>query len=295
MLFSKGDKLGYTSIFIIFKIKAKNLFKYIDTQRSGEIADPIMSHFGISRWTELIGKYGEKSTLQLNILENELLSSVEKKLTGEYNYWDFSLATGTLSWYGGVNCTSIGVSSGDGFRALVGNMSIAHGDEYGSLVYEFPYTENIRIGDYLSFDVRISDTVGAGYELKLTLGGDGYSAESKTIIISNSDITKVYFDTSLLEGFGNISYIKLSARPLSGSSAEYSLALSDVSMHSLHYTSEELEDAVLESRRALREAQIDESNRSILSAKYIIAIVAVVLLMTVITFMVARKKIFFDK
>ncbi len=273
----------------------KNIFKYIDTQLASDVTEPVRKHFGVDSWKQLVSKYGEKSTIRISALQSELLDEPKGNIKGEFEYWDFALATGSLGWYGGVNCSSIAVSSSGGFRALVGNMSVGHGDEYGSVIYEFPYTEDISIGDYLSFDVFISDEVGASYELKLTLGGENYTAESRCIATASADTTRLYFDTSILNQFGNVKYLRLSARSLSGASDTYSLGLSEVILHSTSQSSDELEEAVLRSRRELREAQTEEQKGSALPTKYVIVIFAGVLFMSVITIMVARKKDFFER
>ncbi len=272
----------------------KNIYKYIDSQRSDEVTDPVRVHFGIDSWNDIIAKYVTKNEIRLKVIENELFSEPIANIKGDFSFWDFSLATGSLGWYGGVNCTALGVSSLVGSRALVGNMSVAHGDEYGDMVYEFAYTEDLCIGDYLSFDVLINDELSASYELKLTLGGENYVVESKYLLAGNSEFTRLYFDTSTLEDFGNVKYLKLSARSLSGSINEFSLSLAEMNLHSASKNSEELEEAVLNSRSELRQAMNEVQKRNALSTKYVIAISIAILFMTVVTIMVARKKTFFN-
>ena len=152
----------------------------------------------------------------------------------------------------------------------------------------------ICIGDYLSFDVLVDGQNGASYEIKLTLGGENYVGEAKALLSGNSELKKLYFDTSVLSEVGNVKYIKLSARSLSGKTDEFSLALSNMSLHSVTKTSEELQDAVIESRNELRQAQNEAQKQNMLSTKHIIIISVAILFMAVATIIVARRKTFFN-
>ena len=173
-------------------------------------------------------------------------------------------------------------------------MSVGHGDEYGSMVYEFAYTEDICIGDYLSFDVSVKDELASSYEIKLILGGEDYVAESKQILLANSDATRFYFDTSIISSLDNVKYLKISARPLSDKDDSFSLALSNMSLYSSTKNSEELEDAVINSRNELRQAQTEVQKGNTLPTKYIIVLLIAVLFMAVVTIIVSRKKTFFN-
>ncbi len=257
------------------------LVKYIDTEKNkhGELCHSALKVFSADSWEELISGY-DSSLIGYRILrETESLSSFPENISGKYSLWDFSTAFGVQEWFEGNNCTSVYIdSNADGERALCAVMEKT--GTYSDMVYNYEFSDDISLMQYLGFDIFVDDESGALYEISVLLGGDDHRIETYKAV-KGGERDEIIIDTRLHNEMKKLDYIRISIRHINeGDDGKYKLYLHSVNAYSDKMSDGELENAITRARALARNASMPTASLSVSKPKYefIIAIAVIVVL-----------------
>ncbi len=161
---------------------------------------------------------------------------------GSYTAWDFTTATGTLGWYGGVDCRDVTMhSESKGGRSLTALMSGM--GEYADLAYHFPTATDLSFAPMISMDLAVAGAANARYEIQLRLCGASDTVIASSIVMTGQKQTLCLDLTDTAAALSDLNALRIVARPLDGACESFTLCLFSISLGSM-----KLDDTALAER-----------------------------------------------
>jgi len=268
-----------------------NTVRYIDSNLSDDHidTDKILNYFGFSDWEDEIDGFSEKDIVSSTIIKNKLYHKSPISITGSYNYFDFSSASGMSGWFSGSECT--GLSSGKtdfgkGLTARFSNNSVG-----GCFIaYKYKYLESFKYTDLISIDFSI-DTVdetteiGSDYGVYIILGGEDFQFEYVAEGLAPKQKYTVYADVSNLTELNEVKYIQIGSFGEVTDSHEHRMHIYSVNAESSQYSDEELAELIESERERLK----SDETEATLNRVAVAFIVACVIITAVVMIMVSRR------
>lgn len=161
---------------------------------------------------------------------------------GSYTAWSFTTATGTLGWYGGVDCRDVTMHSeskdGRSLTALMSGMG-----EYADLAYHFPTATDLSFAPMFRMELAVAGAANTRYEIQLRLCGKSDTVIASAIVMTGEKQTLCLDLTDAAATLSDLNALRIVARPLDGACESFTLCLFSVALGSM-----ELEDAALAER-----------------------------------------------
>lgn len=262
----------------------------IDAGRFDVLCTPILSYLGVSSFGELYPGHQKEAlythdVIYTNLTEQGYASGITP--IGSYSLWSFSHAVGTLNWYAGRDCSELSVISGDFGKALTASLRSLGDRKYAEIGHNFTTTENYSFAPYLRFELGIKGKASTPYEVRVQLIGETVIAYGSAVVESG-ELQTLYLDlSSCAEGLSSVRSMRISARPLDSSSADYSLCLQSVTLQSISYNDEELARRIAEERKEgepsdeIKDNFKDRTTAIIVTAALIVCSVAIAAVLVV--------------
>jgi hypothetical protein len=232
--------------------------KYIDTSLGLQSTSELLQYFDAKSWNELPGITLESFSVNNSIASVLPSFELPSDIIGSFDYFDFSSSIFTDGWYRGVGCKSIKVDYSDSSKkALKAELSLLN-NGIGQLVYAYPQHENMTHTPYISFDIRVSDSLEDSlYEVEIVLGNSASKLESSCVLKGN-EATSIVLDISGYDKANTVENIKISVRSIYGDADTATLWLDGISGHSKDNTSEKLEELIGKDRDAINNSLEEE-------------------------------------
>ncbi len=259
-----------------------HMAKYINTDRYDDFCAPALTAIGINGISDLYPAMQSASFRQRRIVSATLTPGSyanAHKVTGSYDFWDFSTATDTLGWYAGNACGALSVLAGeDGAHALHGVCS-TNGD-YADISYHFALPVDLSFAPLWQAVIAVSGTPGTRYELQIRLIGD-QSVSYASAIVSAGEAHSLFFDLSQSAfALGQLRNVRILARPLDVEVADFELSLSKITLESTTLSHAELAQRASEIRQSIaQEDAVPEAKKDYTIA---LGITGAVLLVSVV-------------
>ncbi len=234
-----------------------HLVTQIDTQNSSNVLSAVLPTLGVSAFTELYPAYTpaalQSRQLLLQALSEQGYANGKTPL-GSHEMWNFSDATGVMSWYAGQSCGELSVLA----RALTARLTPINGG-FSDMAYHFEGTDDLSFAPLMRFSVGIDGAAGAPYEVQVRLIGVGADVIASAVLTSGGT-HELYLDledhAALLS---QLECIRVLARPLNGSAEPFTLRLHTVVLESTTLTTGELADRIAADDGVAEEEQAEEN------------------------------------
>ena len=228
--------------------KIKYIVKYIDTSEGAKRTASILTRLGLSSWGELIWGFNAENMVQMLLTEGILSDNMGSSIKGSYKLFDFSAANSSKGWYAGNRCDALSVTVSDKYgKTLDASMraDLSEGDEYADISYVFAYPESLENTPLMSLLLAVDcdDAPDAVFEVKLVIGSpSGYIEARNTVAAGNMKFLTMVMDVS--DYIGEITYMRLSVKPVMGGVRNFMLHLREVSMDSRNFDSQTLSEKI---------------------------------------------------
>ena len=227
------------------------ILKNINSHNSSEAAEStknLLALFKQENWSEILGANEFKSTSLQKNYSADALSSLPKKLKGEFCYFDFSKEFLPNGWTNGVGSTDLRIDYLlTGEKALKATMLLGN-DDFCDIIYNYEYAENISYTPYIKLNLEIiAEQLYPLFEIKFTFKGVNSTFESSSIVRGNTP-TEVILDMTSAKDFSLLENVKISVRSLDDAADIAVLSIRDITGYSKKYSNVELSDLIKRER-----------------------------------------------
>ena len=215
------------------------LATHINTSHSAAVLSPILATLKIGSFTEIYPSYQE------SVLQNHRLIRLDLKdgayaggqvPVGSYALWNFSTASGAPEWYEGYACNALSVLN----RALTARFSATGGGEYAEFAHHTVSERDYSFAPLMRLQMGLDGEAGSLYEVQVRLMGSGTTVIASAVM-SAGETKELYLDLSdYADRLAHLRCVRILARPLNDSAAEYTLRLHTVYLESTVLSNEEL-------------------------------------------------------
>lgn len=265
------------------------VMKKIDTKDAG-ISDFAKDIFKISDWKDEMGGFDVSKT-ETRILLDSLKINAEpsRDVLGKYAYWNFETQSAG-GWYAGAGCSGVSIENtkteGRSLTARFSTVGTVVG-EYSFFAYEYEDGESFKYNDYLILDLVISADTGRDFEVNVSLGGNGFSYEYKSVELLAGKRYTVCIELDEVTAANSIEYIRIGSKDLTANMDAYSISVYSISAASKKYSDAELAKLIEEEREIKEEQKSPQENPKTF---WVIIVAATVLLTAAVMIMVGRSK-----
>ena len=279
-----GNMRGFSDI--------SNLFTYIDTKESASVTQNLLPYFDVDSWASIACAPYNGSYDWRTLYRTAPSFDVPSNVKGSFSYFDFSTSANLNTWFAGEACKAVRLNyPATGGKALqMENAAMER--EYAEAFCLYEYPENLIYTPYVAFRVAIEEkgtVTDSLYEIAIASGTDRITivstaslqaGKTETIVLDLSEYVTDYMSD----------YWRISIRPLSGESKEYSLWIYDIVGYSTEYGDAALAEKIEEERLRIRNLENaddghDGKNETVWM---IVGIVGVVLMIGIGVFILLR-------
>ena len=221
----------------------QHLVTHIDTDSSAEVLAPILESLRVDSLAQIFPNFNASSLkhhsiIRLPLQENAYQSGAQP--IGSYDLWSFTTTTDTLGWYAGYACTDVSVLG----NALNATFKSTGGEEYAELAYHYSSIKNFSFAPLMRLRVTLDGESAVPFEVQVRLLGESTTVISSVVMLGGST-NDLFLDFSgALSGINALRGIRIMARPLESTTAEYNLKLHTLTLESTTLNSEQLADRI---------------------------------------------------
>ena len=233
----------------------------IDTENKINCITPYAKYLGVSSWQDIIGNDVDVPTNR-TLIKEEFYTGTPDWINGEFCYVDFSSSSVYELMKKGQNCSSL-ISEYDSsgervLRVVSDKMSVG---EYMDTLCLFEYEESYIYTDTLSLTLGVEENgknKNNVYELTVTLGNTDTRIDAFGTV-RGGEKAVLYFDVDDFSELSTATYMRISARCLTGDTEGVSLVMYDLKGYSAEYNSEELGELINDLRLRMQGIDNDDS------------------------------------
>ena len=221
----------------------QHLVTHIDTDSSAEVLAPILESLRVDSLAQIFPNFNASSLKHHSIIRLPLQENVYQsgaQPIGSYDLWSFTTTTDTLGWYAGYACTDVSVLG----NALNATFKSTGGEEYAELAYHYSSIKNFSFAPLMRLRVTLDGESAVPFEVQVRLLGESTTVISSVVMLGGST-NDLFLDFSgALSGINALRGIRIMARPLESTTAEYNLKLHTLTLESTTLNSEQLADRI---------------------------------------------------
>lgn len=242
-----------------YSTQLQETMRYIDTKAYfDEYEQYALDMIGIADWSILSVGETDKSNLR-TVRRNNFTDELDISVVGSYTVFDFSLPMHDNEWRAYANCSviSTGNQSVDHSAFLSASLLKNENFELSGIDCEFEYIMNFSAAPYLTLELQIAgDAIQSEREvMTISFFSDDHCVEYSGTI-ATSEWNHITIDLSDFEYNNRIDCIRVAVQNKSLPS-NTTLMIGNIIAHSEHYTEDEINQIVNESRFNTQSSYID--------------------------------------